>query len=46
MTYAIVNDLPYHPYSRMSGLECIDILENHFICNMWNKFYVKDYFLN
>jgi hypothetical protein len=45
MTYEIANDLPPHPYSRMSypiipGLECIDILENHFICNMWNEFYV------
>jgi hypothetical protein len=24
----------------MPGLECIDILEKHFIYNMWNVFYV------
>jgi hypothetical protein len=45
MTYAIANYLPHHSYSRMSypimsGFECINILENHFICNMWNEIYV------
>jgi hypothetical protein len=41
MTCAITNDFSYHPYTRMSqpiipDLECINILENHFIRNMWN----------
>jgi hypothetical protein len=45
MTCAIPNDFPHHPYTRMSqaimpDLECINILENHFIRNMWNRFYV------
>jgi hypothetical protein len=35
MTYAIADDFPHHPYTRMSqpimpDLECINILENHF----------------
>jgi hypothetical protein len=43
--HAIDNDLPHHPYSRMSysimpGLEYINILKNHFIRNMWNMFNV------
>jgi hypothetical protein len=39
MTYAITNDFPHHPYTRMTqpvmpDLECINILENNFIRNM------------
>jgi hypothetical protein len=45
MTCAIINDFPHHPYTRMSqpimpDLKYINILENHFIRNMWNEFYV------
>jgi hypothetical protein len=45
MTCVITNDFPHHPDTRMSqpimlDLECINILENHFIHNMWNMFYV------
>jgi hypothetical protein len=45
MIYAIANDFPHHPYTMMSqpimpDPECINILENYFICNMWNELYV------
>jgi hypothetical protein len=45
MTYANTNDFPHHSYTRISqpimpDLECINILENHVVCNMWNGFYV------
>jgi hypothetical protein len=45
MTNSIAYDFLHHPYYRVSKaimpcFECIDILENHFICNMWYGFYV------
>jgi hypothetical protein len=45
MTCAITNDFPHHSYTRMAQpimpyLECINILENHFIRNMWNGFFL------
>jgi hypothetical protein len=45
MTYAITNDFPHHPYTRMPqpiipDLEYINILENHFIRNMWKGIFV------
>jgi hypothetical protein len=39
MTYAIFNEFPHHPYTRMFqpvmlDLKCINIIGNHFVHNM------------
>jgi hypothetical protein len=46
MTNRIACDFPHHPYvwmtkSIMPNLECINILENHLICNMCNGLNVR-----
>jgi hypothetical protein len=46
MTYIISNNISYHSYIRMSqsvmpDLECINILVNHVVRNMWNRFYCR-----
>jgi hypothetical protein len=45
VTRTITNHLPHHPNpgmpkAFMTGSECIYILEDYLVYNMWNGFYV------